>query len=379
MKYIKYILLTILSLLCILAFLYIKFPKQLKDPDNLLSNPPKETNTQLQELNAQQILDSMSTRQKVGQILMFGFDGTQLSNSTKQLLADDYIGGVIFLGSNISDEAQLKQLIGDIQETNTLPLFIAIDQEGGIVSRLKWNDTLTKAEQDIASPEDAYTTAKARGEILKEIGINMNLAPVVEYITDTDSFMYNRVFRGTKAQVLEKSISTVEGYTDAGVIPVIKHFPGDSNTSSDPHNSFPTVEIKSSQWSTYVQPFSNILSRINVDAMMVGHIQFPNIDSKPASISKEIVGNRLIKQLNYQGLIISDDMLMGALQDIDNDTGLAMDAINAGDDILMYVGDADTQQEVYDYIVNQVDTKSINIDNKVLKILNVKIKYGIIK
>ena len=130
--------------------------------------------------------------------------------------------------------------------------------------------------------------------MLHSYGINMNLAPVVEYITDTDSFMYNRVYRGTEIEVSQKAVSAIKGYTDAGIISVPKHFPGHSDTSPDSHYTLPVVKISDGKWHEYIKPFSTILDDISVDALMVGHIQYPYIDKYPSSVSRKIITNRLI-------------------------------------------------------------------------------------
>lgn len=378
MKYITLIFSTLLLTLTFLFVLYIKFPYHLQDPDTQI--PLTQEITIPIKTKAEQLLDEMTPEQKVGQLFIFGFDGTTLTTDEKDFLGNSYIGGVIIYGGNISNNGQVEKLITDIQSTNTIPLFISIDQEGGKVVRLQGDDNLTIGEPDINDPSQAYTVAESRGEILKSLGFNMNFAPVIEYITDPSSFLYNRVFRGTQDEVLQKSVSSVQGYTDAGIIAVPKHFPGDSNTSVDSHNDLPIVNITNDQWDTYIEPFANLLNGTTVDALMITHIEFPNIDNKyPSSVSYEIINNRLVKGLNYNGLIISDDMEMDALKNIDTPNNLAKTALLAGEDILLYRTDLNEQKDVYQYILQEVENGDINIDSKVLKILQMKIKYGIIK
>ncbi len=378
MKYITLIFSTLLLTLTFLFVLYIKFPYHLQDPDTQI--PLTQEITIPIKTKAEQLLDEMTPEQKVGQLFIFGFDGTTLTTDEKDFLGNSYIGGVIIYGKNISYNTQVENLIKDVQSTNTIPLFISIDQEGGKVVRLQGDDSLTVGEPDINNPSQAYNVALNRGEILKSLGFNMNFAPVVEYITDPSSFLYNRVFRGTQDEVLQKSVSSVQGYTDAGIIAVPKHFPGDSNTSVDSHNDLPIVNITNDQWDTYIEPFANLLNGTTVDALMITHIEFPNIDNKyPSSVSYEIINNRLVKGLNYNGLIISDDMEMDALKNMDTPNNLAKTALLAGEDILLYRTNLGQQKDVYQYVLQEVKNGDINIDGKVLKILQMKIKYGIIK
>jgi len=353
-------------------------------PTTLLQNEIVESSiSQAPPTIVEKIFKTMTTEEKVGQLFMFGINGTTLTPQTEQFLTEHHIGSVLLYGKNVENEEQVKQLTQELQTTNRIPLFISIDQEGGIVARLKWNETLTIAQEDINTPEQAYTTAKNRGEILKEIGINMNLAPVVEYITNRNSFMYYRVFRGTQEEVTQKGIATILGYSQTGVLAVLKHYPGHSDTSPDSHYSLPVVNITKDQWDEYVKPFSTIIQSTKVDGIMVAHVEYPNIDSNPSTVSAEIVSQRLIQGLQYNGLIISDDMEMGALQEIDTDINLAKRAFLAGNDILIYSTASDTetsiQQQVYEYILQEVNNGNLNIDERVQKILQIKIEYGILQ
>jgi len=211
----------------------------------------------------------------------------------------------------------------------------------------------------------------------------MNFAPVVEYITDENSFIYNRTFRGTQEEVSQKSISAIEGYKESGIISVPKHYPGHSNTSVDSHYDLPAVKTEDDQWDEYIQPFTDILSNAEVDAMMVGHAQFPNIDSNyPTTLSSEIINKKLIEDLEYNGLIISDDMEMGALEGIYTYPKVAKMALEAGNDVLIYSRytnmNPNIQEDVYEYILKEVEKENMNINEKVLKILKLKIQYDIL-
>ena len=351
-------------------------------PTYLLQNESVETSiSKAPPTVEEKVLKYMTPEEKVGQLFLLGINGTTLTPQTEEFLTKNHIGGVLLYGKNVVSEDQITQLTNDIQTTNRIPLFISIDQEGGVVSRLKWNNTLTIAQSEMDTPEEAYTIAKSRGEMLRKMGINMNLAPVVEYITDPNSFMYLRAFRGTKEVVIQKGVSAINGYRESNIIAVLKHYPGHSNASPDSHFSLPVVNISLDQWDEYISPFSEIIKQTNVDGIMVGHIQYPQIDSVPSSISSNIISTRLIQDLNYQGLVVTDDMEMGALKDIDTYTKLAKQALLAGNDLLIYSTASDTetsiQQQVYDFILQEVTNGNINIDNKVVKILEIKIRYDI--
>ena len=329
------------------------------------------------------LLSRMTNEQKVGQIFIWGVEGTSnLTPENKKFIQTHKPGGVLLMQRNISDENQLKLLIQDIQSTNSIPLFISIDQEGGVVSRLKWNEILVYPQKSIKTPQDAFEISKQRGILLKGYGINMNLAPVIEYSDSSKSFIYKRTFSGNINEVIEKSIASLNGYRESGIIPVAKHYPGHGNSVIDPHYNLPIIDIVNDKWEEHSKVFNIVIRDTNLDALMVGHILFPKIDSSPATISNIIIQERLKSSENFTGLILSDDMEMNALDGLRSPTELAEAALRAGCDILIYskysLDNRYHQQVVYEHILNLVNKNLINIDEKVLKILQLKIKYGII-
>lgn len=329
------------------------------------------------------LLSQMTNEQKVGQIFIWGVEGTSnLTPENKKFIQTHKPGGVLLMQRNISDENQLKLLIQDIQSTNSIPLFISIDQEGGVVSRLKWNEILVYPQKSIKTPQDAFEISKQRGILLKGYGINMNLAPVIEYSDSSKSFIYKRTFSGDINEVIEKSIASLNGYRESGIIPVAKHYPGHGNSIIDPHYNLPVIDIVNDQWEEHSKVFNIVIRDTNLDALMVGHILFPKIDSSPATISNIIIQERLKSSENFTGLILSDDMEMNALDGLRSPTELAEAALRAGCDILIYskysLDNRYHQLVVYEHILNLVNQNLINIDEKVLKILQLKIKYGII-
>ncbi len=329
----------------------------------------------------QRILSQMSLEQKIGQLFVFGFNGTSINKNITQLIQNQYIGGVLLLEPNIENNNQLSNLLSDIQNISYIPLLVCIDQEGGIVARLSGDKILTKAQKDMKNEQEAYTISNQRGEILSSLGINTNLAPVVEYITSSKSFMYQRVFRGTKEEVALKSKAAIQGYIDSGIVSVAKHYPGHSNSSPDSHYSLPKVNITTQQWDEYIFPFKYLVEEKIPDVIMVGHILYPNIDSKPSTISSEIIQKRLRQDLGYSGVIITDDMEMDSIEKVGEYNQIAKEALLAGVDILLYSGIPNVQRDVYQYIFESTSNGEIAesiINEKVLRILSLKIKYGLI-
>jgi beta-N-acetylhexosaminidase len=327
------------------------------------------------------LLESMNLNQKVGQLFLIGFNGTTLSENTIDWIKNKYVGGVLLLGRNIQNEVQIKELTNNIQSNANIPLFVSIDQEGGVVSRIYWDDVLTTSQRNMESKEEAFSISFERGNILKSIGINMNLAPVVEYITDSNSFMYKRVFLGSKEEIAQKAQYSINGYVDSSTIPVIKHYPGHSNTSPDSHYYLPSVDITNEGWNEYIFPFKYLITTQDIDAVMVGHILFPNIDSKVSTISSTILTQKLKNELGFKGVVISDDMEMKAIKNQGNMNQLSKEALLAGIDILILSKESEEQKQVYEYIYNSLLNGDIAVDildEKVERILKLKAKYNML-
>lgn len=327
------------------------------------------------------LLESMNLNQKVGQLFLIGFNGTTLSENTIDWIKNKHVGGVLLLGRNILNEVQIKELTNSIQSNSYIPTFVSIDQEGGVVSRIYWDDVLTTSQRSMESKEEAYSISFERGNILKSIGINMNLAPVVEYITDSNSFMYKRVFLGSKEEIAQKAQYSINGYVDSSTIPVIKHYPGHSNTSPDSHYYLPSVAITNEGWDEYIYPFKYLITTQDIDAVMVGHILFPNIDSKVSTISSTILTQKLRDELGFKGVVISDDMEMKAIKNQGEMTQLCREALLAGVDILILSKESEEQKQVYEYIYNSFLNGDISVDildEKVERILKLKSKYNML-
>ena len=330
----------------------------------------------------QLILENMTLEEKVGQLFMLGFNGTTLTKKTSDWIACRHIGGLLILSRNVQSDKQIKGITKEIQSKTNIPLFISIDQEGGVVSRLQWNTILTTSQMSMNTPQQAYDIAVERGNILRDLGINMNLAPVVEYITESNSFMYNRVFRGTQQQVALKGESAIKGYNSVNIISVPKHYPGHSNSSPDSHYYLPIVDITPSQWNSYIYPFKYLIERDCVDIIMAGHVLYPKIDSKISTVSKEILTERLRNDLSFDGVILSDDMEMDAIKDSGDIRKIAKESLLAGIDILIFSKETIEQDQVYEYILQSFEKGDIDMEilnEKVLRILKLKSKYGILQ
>lgn len=268
-------------------------------------------------------MKSMTIEEKIGQLFLLNLEGN--SKFTEKTEYNDGIapGGYLLFSYNIADSKEKVQnftkSVNDFYVSkNQVPPFLSIDHEGGYVNRLKKLYGNFLSQEDVANKlteEQAYQDYFLQGKILNELGIHINLAPIVEEKTvENQDFLDNRSF-GSLEKVLSYGEVCVKSYIDAGIIPVLKHFPG--NTNDDPHLGLPKLQVTREEFEKMIIPFDKIISSTSFGynfAIILSHAMLPNVFGEiPACFSKEMVTDILKKELNFTGLIISDDIYMGAL------------------------------------------------------------------
>ena len=262
---------------------------------------------------------ALSPEQLAGQRLMVGFDGTELTNDLKFQIKTLKVGGVILFARNISSPEQVRQLCWSIQDYASTfgqpPLFIAVDQEGGAVARLKAPFTEFPGNPSMKGPEDAVVFAEITARELTGVGFNMNMAPVMDVAPEGfDSVNAKRIFGHDPAYVAQMGSTVIRHLQKNGVISVAKHFPGIGRTTLDSHLDLPTLDSSLSEMEAYdLIPF-NAAIKNQVAGIMLSHIRYSGIDPDwPASLSTKIAGDMLRHQLGYTGLVVTDDLDMGAI------------------------------------------------------------------
>lgn len=260
-----------------------------------------------------------STRELAGQRLMVGFDGTQFGPDLAYLIAELCVGGVILFARNIDTPAQLGALCQDIQaharRCGQPPLFVAIDQEGGTVTRLKPPFTQFAGPAGMHDEDEARRFAAVTAAELASVGINMNMAPVLDVAPAAGpSIMAERVFAGTPRRVARMGGLVIEGLQQRGVMAVAKHFPGIGRTLLDSHQHLPILDASAASLEAFdLIPFRAAL-RLSVAGVMLSHILYPQLDPDwPASLSPRIARDLLRRQLGYEGLVLTDDLDMRAV------------------------------------------------------------------
>ena len=265
-------------------------------------------------------INSFSDEQLAGQRIMAGFDGTDFNPDLKYLIKELKIGGIILFSRNIKSPLQLKELCESVQvyakSCNQPPLFISIDQEGGQVARLKKPFTCFPGNPSIKNNDDAVYFAKITGSELLGVGINMNMAPVIDVSPkDMNSIMAGRTFSHDPEIVSKLGCIVIKEMQANGIMAVAKHFPGIGRTIIDSHIDLPFMDADIADIKCFdLVPFYAAFSQ-EVAGVMLSHILYRSLDPIwPASLSVEIAKKLLRDQMGFEGLVITDDLDMGAIK-----------------------------------------------------------------
>ena len=332
------------------------------------------------EEKVDKLVANMSDADKVGQLLMIGIHGKTLNDDAKFMLNEYRVGGIILFDRNMESKDQVKSLITDINKTGKsaglTPLFIGIDQEGGAVARME--DQLIKVppaeEVGKESVEQAVSLAKQSGTELKNLGFNINFAPVADL-----GLTYGRSFSSNPDEVVRYAGAVGKAYDEAGLWYSYKHFPGIGKTDVDLHADTSVVPVsKETLLNEDTKVFVDLIkqSKPNTYAIMVSHAMYPQIDpDHPSSLSKVIITDWLRKDMGYNGVVVTDDMDMGALAKHYTFGDMAVQSILAGSDILLVCHEYEHMQEAYNGLMKAVKEGRISkdrLDESVKRILLMK-------
>ncbi len=290
---------------------------------------------------------------KIGQMLMVGFRGLELSpgHPVLQDIRERNLGGVILFDldgptqsplGNVASAAQLKRLVATLQQASAVPLLVAVDQEGGYVARLKPKhgfprtvSARTLGQRD--NPDWTRRKAAELAEPLAEAGINLNLAPVVDLDSNPQNPViarYRRSFSPDPQVVTRQAAAFIEGHHARGVLCALKHFPGHGSSRHDSHHGL--TDITDTWQPQELEPYRQLIASGQVDAIMTAHVFDRQRDPRfPATLSKATVTGLLRQQLGFDGVVISDDLQMGAIGDHYSRDEVLFRAIDAGVDILV--------------------------------------------
>lgn len=317
---------------------------------------------------------AMSLEDKIRSLLILNYPGTDIA-TLQDYLARYRPGGFILMGSNIpSTPEELSTLTQAINGSEELPLFIGIDEEGGEVTRLPYDD-FEGADSLRNEPVSATDVAfEGRASLLEQVGTNLNFGIVADISADPESFIYGRSFGGDGASAGER-VSAAVLAEDSRVLSTLKHFPGHGSAPGDSHVGVPTSSLTYEQWlSSDALPFIAGMSA-GAEMVMFGHLAFPSIDVLPSSLSPTW-HSILRQQHGFTGIIITDDMTMlehSSLPEYSDPVNNAVQAFAAGNDILLYVPSASFDPEaVVAGVASAVRSGRIpasQIDESVMRVL----------
>ena len=350
----------------------------------------------------------MELQDRIGQMFMIGLEDHQVSREHKKMIFRHGVGGVILFSRNTADPIQVADLCNDLQDiSKEIPLFISIDQEGGRVTRLKepfiqlppardfgrrleevledQKEHEPKNRSDSSCERDnvvqlLYDLGGAVGKELRSVGINMNLAPVLDVDTNPKNpIIGDRSFSSDPSVVSMLGNAYIKGLQGNGVIAAGKHFPGHGDTDLDSHESLPITKHGVDRLEgVELIPFIESI-REGLECIMTAHVLYPAWDpSMPATLSKNILDGILRKRMGFDGLIISDDMDMGAIQSNYSTEEAVVHAMNAGVDIILLGNGLDRLEEVMTATLKAANRGKISqsrIKESVSRIIGLKNRY----
>jgi beta-N-acetylhexosaminidase len=328
------------------------------------------------------IVSEMSVKDMVGQMFVVSVDGTQPDYYIEKIVRKRNIGGVILFGYNMKSKEQVASLTGRLQQLSmqtepAVPLFVAVDQEGGDIGSAPWVAPQPAAAEvgSRGDPEEARVIASTMGRQLLRAGINTDFAPVVD--TGFGAAIGNRSYGEDPELVARMGAAAVEGFEEAGVVSAAKHFPNHGPATADSHVSLPVIRHDAKTLYSYDLPPFEAAIEAGVPMVMVGHLVYPAIDPhNPASLSRDTIG-MLRRDLGFDGVVVTDDLAMAGAKS--GDTPAAVEAVEAGADLLV-ITSPQQQADAYDAVVAAVESGEIprsRIEKSVGRLLTVKEGYNL--
>ena len=307
----------------------------------------------------------MSTEQKIGQIMIWSFAGTTVTAALEEHLTKFQPGALIFFRRNIETYDQIMRLNSRLQsiarQKFKSDLMLMVDQEGGVVTRIRIKTPLPSALAlgKVSDPQLIESFARAKGELLSALGFTVNLAPVMDISNpEQDSFIGNRTFGADPAVVSNLAIAYAKGLSAAGIVPTGKHFPGHGGTDSDSHKESPQKAATIEELSTHdFVPFQRLAQEGPTHLVMTAHLALPQVDESglPATYSSILIQEHLRSKLGFAGVVITDDLEMAGAEQGQDVGERAVKAFMAGNDMLMLAGSSKNQRLAFHAILRAVN------------------------
>ena len=301
----------------------------------------------------------------LGQFFIFGFEGNFPTDDFTHLIEKQNLGGIILFAKNIESTKQISETIKELKSRSKYPLFVMIDQEGGRINRIKEDFPVFPSNKfygDRKDKDGIFKAYKTAARELSRLGINVNLAPVMDVLTNPKNLVLKeRSFGEDPHLVAEMSKVAIEAIKSENILACAKHFPGIGDIDVDPHSDLPINSNSKERFEKIdFLPFKASISA-NVNMIMSTHVLCPNLDSKePACLSKTICVDILRAELGFEGILITDDMQMGAIRKNRKLTEACQKAFLAGNDLILICDKFEEQVQVLEHFEKQVSDKKIS-------------------
>ncbi|MBQ2937682.1 MAG: beta-N-acetylhexosaminidase [Clostridia bacterium] len=333
-------------------------------------------------------IEDLTLEEKIGQMFMIGMDTNYITERIRTMINKYKIGGIILYRKNFNTYQDMLKLINDLKclnKKNKLPLFIAVDQEGGRVNRMPSEIKNLPAAHKLASignTDIIKNSAKITGELLKKSGFNLNFAPVLDIKRfNLSHAIGDRCYGENKEDVSKYGISVMKELQNQGIISVIKHFPGHGSTKQDSHILLPVINSSIEYLENEdMYPFQQAINN-GADAILVGHLLIKKTTGiYPASLSRKFITKYLRKKFRFKGLVITDDLKMKAIKLIYGPNLAVEKAIQAGNDIIIFRFSHAEEIRIFERTLNLIRKGKIResrINKSVQRIIKMKEKYNI--
>jgi beta-N-acetylhexosaminidase len=312
----------------------------------------------------------------IGSFFMVSFPESAPGDETLYYLQDSHIGGLILFADHCRDQDSLKSWLADFKKTLNRPLLVAVDQEGGRVCRFTRGFPTLEAPRYYGHDRKLvqYRSDLARVcEKLYEIGVNINLVPTVDLLdTEKDHVLDTRTFSDDPDVVARFVKATIDIHRGQGLLTCAKHFPGLGRSRGDPHKILAASDLNDEDFrETELPPFRDAIEA-GVDTVMVTHLSIPQVDDNPAIASNKIIGGWLKNQLDFNGAVITDDLLMRGASEIDSVPNLSVRSFAAGADLLLFGQELKKTREAFDRFSNHWDRGDFEVSRQEDSIKRVK-------
>ena len=379
----------IIALLLTTTFLFLVGCSKIETPKQ--QEPEEETTTEYVPSPEEIQIQKMTIEEKIAQLFFIMPEAldptlpedtkvTAITDTMKNTYKEYPAGGIILFAKNIENPEQLTKLTSDIHALNELTPLIGVDEEGGSIARVAKNENfnVTKFSSMLATKDadEAYNIGKTIGTYLNEYGFDIDFAPVADVNTNpSNPVIGKRAFSANPENAAKMVAGAIKGFHDANIMTSIKHFPGHGDTQTDTHKGYAETqktweEIKSCEMIPFIKGIE-----AGTDMVMVAHIAAPKVtgDGTPATLSYTLITEKLRGELNFQGVVITDGMNMGAIAQQYDAADAAVKAIQAGVDIILL---PENYIEAYNGVLTAVQNGTITeerIDESVMRILHLKL------